>query len=60
MSAGLDAIDLRADTAEAEWRGIRGVPTLFVNQVRIDGLQSPALYADYIAKALAHSPTSGN
>jgi protein-disulfide isomerase len=60
MSAGLDAADLRADTAEAEWRGIRGVPTLFVNQIRIDGLQSPALYADYIAKALAKGPTSGN
>jgi protein-disulfide isomerase len=60
MSAGLDAADLRADTAEAEWRGIRGVPTLFVNQIRIDGLQSPSLYTDYIAKALAQTPSSGN
>ena len=60
MSDGLDAADLRADTAEAEWRGIRGVPTLFVNQIRIDGLQSPAIYTNYIRQALAQETASGN
>ena len=60
MSAGLDAADLRADTAEAEWRGIRGVPTLYINQIRVDGLQSPALYASYIRQALVQETASGN
>jgi protein-disulfide isomerase len=60
ISAGLDAADLRDDTSEAEWRGIRGAPTLFINQVRVDGLQSPKLYAAYIRKALAEDTSSGN
>lgn len=60
MNAGLDAQEIHADTAEAEWRGIRGVPTLYINQFRVDGLQSPALYSAYIQKALADSHSSGN
>lgn len=58
MNAGLDAPDLRADTAEAEWRGVRGAPTLYINDVRVDGIQSPALYAGYIKKALQAADTA--
>lgn len=57
MDAGPRAAVLVDDAAEAEWRGIHGAPTLFINQFRVDGVQSASLYDSYIQRALAEAST---
>jgi protein-disulfide isomerase len=43
--------DLETDQQEAFRRGVRGVPVVFVNNQRVDGIQPEAVYDRYIDQA---------
>ena len=45
--------DLAIDQQEAFRRGVRGVPVVFVNNQRVDGIQPEAVYDRYIEQATA-------
>jgi len=47
--------DVAADQQEAYRRGVRGVPVVFINNQRIDGIQPATVYAQSIEQATAKS-----
>jgi protein-disulfide isomerase len=53
------ADDLETDRQEAFRRGVRGVPVVFVNNQRVDGIQPEAVYDRYIEQATAKTVALG-
>lgn len=58
FNAALDEtkVDIAADVADAARRGIQGVPVIFINAQRVDGLQRTELYTRLLNRELSSAP----